>query len=64
MTPALILAIQALLESIMADEARSGGLLSRRTLRLAAELAHATEAALSQLIAAPQKPRLSGEESP
>ena len=47
MTPELITAIQRLIESVMQDEARSGGLTSRKTLRLAAELAHATEAALT-----------------
>ena len=46
MTPELLAAILALVESVMHDEARSGGLLSRQTLRLAAELAIATEAAL------------------
>jgi hypothetical protein len=38
MTPALLAAIRALIESIQADENRSGGLLSRETLRLAALL--------------------------
>lgn len=40
----LIAAIIALLESIQRDEHRSGGLLSRETLRLAAVLAMATSA--------------------
>lgn len=38
MTPELLAAIRALIESVLADENRSGGLLSRETLRLAALL--------------------------
>lgn len=38
MTPDLLAAIRALIESVMRDEDRSGGLLSRETLRLAALL--------------------------
>lgn len=40
----LIAAIIALLENIQRDEHRSGGLLSRETLRLAAVLAMAVSA--------------------
>ena len=38
MTPDLLAAIRALIESVMRDEHRNGGLLSRETLRLAALL--------------------------
>jgi hypothetical protein len=38
MTPEILAAIRALIEQIQADENRSGGLLSRETLRLAAVL--------------------------
>ena len=53
MTPELLTVISALIESVMHDEQRSGGLLSRKTLRLAAELAEATRAALAQVIEPP-----------
>jgi hypothetical protein len=38
MTPEVRAVIKSLIESILADEDRSGGLLSRETLRLAAVL--------------------------
>jgi hypothetical protein len=41
MTPALLAAINALLEAIDHDENRSGGLLDRATLRKASELRQA-----------------------
>jgi hypothetical protein len=40
MTPAVLAAIRALLEQIEHDENLSGGVLSRQTLRRAAELYH------------------------
>jgi hypothetical protein len=45
MTREILIAIRALIESIHRDEQFSGGLLSRETLRLAAELFIALEAA-------------------
>jgi hypothetical protein len=53
MTPELLAAIQALIASILEDEHRSGGLLSRKTLRLASVLAEATRLALAQVIEPP-----------
>jgi hypothetical protein len=53
MTPELLAAIQALINSILEDEHRSGGLLSRKTLRLASVLAEATRQALAQVIEPP-----------
>ena len=47
MTPEVLAAIQDLIASILEDEHRSGGLLSRKTLRLASVLAEVTRAALS-----------------
>jgi hypothetical protein len=58
MTAELLAVIRTLVESVLHDEARSGGLLSRETLRRAAELAIAVEADLTQVIeAAPQMPQ-------
>ena len=57
MTPEVLRLITALIESIMHDEQRSGGLLSRKSLRLAAELAMAArDAALAQVIETPPQP--------
>jgi hypothetical protein len=53
MTPEVLAAIQDLIASILEDEHRSGGLLSRKTLRLASVLAEATRAALAQVIEPP-----------
>ena len=52
-TRELLAAIQALIESIMHDEQRSGGLLSRKTLRLASVLAETTRDALAHEIETP-----------
>ena len=53
MTPEVLAAIQNLIASILEDEHRSGGLLSRKTLRLASVLAEATREALAQVIEPP-----------
>ena len=53
MTPEVLAAIQDLIASILEDEHRSGGLLSRKTLRLASVLAEATRQALAQVIEPP-----------
>ena len=53
MTPEVLAAIQDLIASILEDEHRSGGLLSRKTLCLASKLAEATRAALAQVIEPP-----------
>jgi len=53
MTPEVLAAIQDLIASILEDEHRSGGLLSRKTLRLASVLAEVTRAALAQVIEPP-----------
>ena len=53
MTPEVLAAIQDLIASILEDEHRSGGLLSRKTLRLASVLAEATREALAQVIEPP-----------
>ena len=53
MTPEVLAAIQNLIASILEDEHRSGGLLSRKTLRLASVLAEVTRAALAQVIEPP-----------
>ena len=53
MTPEVLAAIQDLIASILEDEHRSGGLLSRKTLRLASVLAEATREALAQEIEPP-----------
>ena len=53
MTPEVLAAIQGLIASILEDEHRSGGLLSRKTLRLASVLAEVTREALAQVIEPP-----------
>ena len=53
MTPEVLAAIQDLIASILEDEHRSGGLLSRKTLRLASVLAEVTREALAQVIEPP-----------
>ena len=54
MPPELLAAIQALIASILEDEHRSGGLLSRKTLALASKLAEATREALAVIEPPPQ----------